>query len=288
VVVLIFRWVGIFLPVWMLGGGTELGGVATINLSEISEFALVICSLGISFGHIGQETLTIIIWTFAILGIAASYLINGNKALYDFAARRINKMRGKAVDEQADGGGDHHGHDDGRDVVLLGFHKIAFMLVAEVKSKSPQLLKKMHAIDFNESMMPKLREVGLTCTYGDISSEDVLEHAFHGDPKLVICSIPDTLLRGVTNARLIGVCKKVWPEARIVVTADSPQQASKLYKAGADYVLRTSKLCAERLHMMISENRQQIFAGDELAPVFAHFKNKDKELRTARNFIGKK
>ena len=37
------------------------------------------------------------------------------------------------------------------------------------------------------------------------------------------------------------------PKAHIIVTADNPEQASELYDAGADYVLRSAKLCAERI-----------------------------------------
>ena len=35
-----------------LGGTPRLGILATLNLSQISEFALVICSLGMGYGHI--------------------------------------------------------------------------------------------------------------------------------------------------------------------------------------------------------------------------------------------
>ena len=42
-----------FRPSWpRLGGTPRLGILATLNLSQISEFALVICSLGMGYGHI--------------------------------------------------------------------------------------------------------------------------------------------------------------------------------------------------------------------------------------------
>merc|ERR1719277_855161 len=45
-IVLAVRWIGIFSVVSSLGGNKRLAAVATINLSEVSEFALVICTLG--------------------------------------------------------------------------------------------------------------------------------------------------------------------------------------------------------------------------------------------------
>lgn len=281
VVVLILRWPGIYLLVWAFGGGTQLGAISTINLSQVSEFALVICTLGMGFGHINDDTMTIIIWTFAILAILASYLIGYNQLLHDKGAQLINKLRGKTKDEDAHAAGEHDGSHEERDIVLLGFHKVAFMLTAEIKARSPQLLKQIHIIDFKQEIMPRLRELGLMCTYGDISSPDVLEHAHHGEaPKIVISTIPDSMLRGVTNAQLIKISHQVWPNAQVIVTAESPQQATMLYNCGADYVLRMAKLCAERLHELLSENRQQVFGAGQLRDIFEHFKNRDKELRS--------
>merc|ERR1719401_2482149 len=94
IVVMAIRWLGIFLLVVLLGGGTKLGAMATINLSQISEFALVICSLGMGFGHIDKDTMTIIIWTFAMLAILASYLIGYNTQIYNILVRQANKLRG--------------------------------------------------------------------------------------------------------------------------------------------------------------------------------------------------
>jgi len=283
IVVLIFRWLGIFCLVYCMGGGARLGAVSTINLSQISEFALVICSLGMSFGHINDDTMVIIIWTFAILAISASYMIGYNTLIYTKLATLAYKLRGKTMAEA-----EEHGHDHGeeRDIVLLGYHKVAFMLMAEIKAKSPQLLKRIHIIDFDQSRMSKLREMGLQCTYGDISSPDVLEHAHHGEPRLCISSIPDSMLRGVTNAQLVKVAKKVWKECHFIAAADSPEQARILYNAGADYVLRMAKLCAERLHELLAENCRQAIGGGELQEIFDRFKDKDKELKPANTFVG--
>ena len=82
---------------------------------------------------------------------------------------------------------------------------------------------------------------------GDFSSADVLEHCFHGEPKIIISTTPDTMLQQTTNMHILKVAMSVWPKAHIIVTADNPEQASELYDAGAHYVLRSAKLCAERI-----------------------------------------
>ncbi len=133
--------------------------------------------------------------------------------------------------------------------------------------------------------MPKLREMGVSCSYGDISCADVLEHAFHGHPKIVISTIPDSMLRGISNEGLIKVAKQVWPECLVIVTADNPEQAKRFYKMGADYVLRMAKLCAERLYDLLSSFEMQAFSGGELEAMFNTYKDKDKVQRSALEFV---
>eukprot|EP00443_Scrippsiella_acuminata_P048474 CAMPEP_0115264392 /NCGR_PEP_ID=MMETSP0270-20121206/50405_1 /TAXON_ID=71861 /ORGANISM="Scrippsiella trochoidea, Strain CCMP3099" /LENGTH=781 /DNA_ID=CAMNT_0002680409 /DNA_START=152 /DNA_END=2497 /DNA_ORIENTATION=- len=289
------RWIGIFSVVWMLGGGSRLAAVSTINLSQISEFALVICSLGMSYGHIDEETLTILIWTFSILAVASSYLIGSNYAIYGM----LSNIRRRIVGTKAQVIGDRLGMDDegddhvDRNIVILGFHKIAAMLIAHFEHHNPHLLAKLHVIDFHESIMPELRKRGVTCAYGDISSPDVLEHAHHGEVRLVISSISDSQLRGVTNLRLLQISKQVWPQADVIVSADTPKQAHLLYDHGADYVLRTAKLCAERLHELIADHSVHAthhhHIGEEVRLNNAFIAHKEKEreqdYHTATNLL---
>jgi len=146
------------------------------------------------------------------------------------------------------------------------------MLVGELQAKTPAFLNRLHVIDFNQSLMPLLKEMGVKCTYGDISAPDVLEHAHHGTPpKIVIATIPDSMLQGTSNKRLIKIVQEVWPTANIIVTADNPHQAAELYANGAGYVLRYAKLCAERLFQLLS--------GSELESQIEQYKRSDNESR---------
>mmetsp|Transcript_37931 Transcript_37931/g.68558 ORF Transcript_37931/g.68558 Transcript_37931/m.68558 type:complete len:866 (-) Transcript_37931:205-2802(-) len=275
--VLVFRWVGIYGLVCIFGGGPRLGALATINLSQISEFALVICSLGMKYEHVGNDTLTVIIWTFMFLAIGSCNLIPKKHQVYLFLARHANKMLGRPPAAVDDGGHEHH---DEKDILLLGFHRIASMLVAEFEAKSPELLKKIQVVDVNESIKVGLNKRGIKFSYGDFSSADVLEHAFHGEPKIVLATTPDTMLQGTTNKEILKVCKEVYPNAKVIVTADNPHQAAMLYERGADYVLRSAKLCAERLHTLLSKFDKDAHVS-ELTVEFDKYKKKDKDKRSS-------
>mmetsp|Transcript_89772 Transcript_89772/g.231773 ORF Transcript_89772/g.231773 Transcript_89772/m.231773 type:complete len:772 (+) Transcript_89772:92-2407(+) len=286
-VVLIVRWIGIFLIVWALGGGGRSAGLSTINLSQISEIALVLCSLGIkpAYNHIGDDTLKIITWSFAVLFVLATLFIRYNYVIYGFLARTFGKVTGiapiRALSYDGSGEDDGMSHAD-RDIVLLGFHKVAAMLVAHFERHNPHLLEKLHVIDFTTEWTEELRERGITSSVGDISDPDVLRNGYRGDARLVISSIPDTLLLGTDNKSIMEAAREVWPRAHVIVAADNQKTAHELYVSGADYVLRMAKLCAERLHVLIADHCSHLVhrahAGDEIATqVFEQYRVKDKD-----------
>jgi len=257
VIVLCVRWLGIFTLIKLLGGDTRLAAVATINLSEVSEFALVICSLGMTYGHVEKDTLTILIWVFSLLAIMSANLLPYNYQIYNLLENTVRKISGREGGGQTSEGEEHsHGH---RDVVFLGFHKVAATLIYDIASETGHhLIDKIHVVDFNENVLEKLRSKGVGTSYGDISSPDVLEHCVHGEVNLVISTIPDTMLRGTSNMALLKVAKQVWPTTSVIVTADDPVECQKLYNAGADYVLRSSNLCAEKLHEVLAARFESI------------------------------
>jgi len=83
--------------------------------------------------------------------------------------------------------------------------------------------------------------------YGDISNLKTLQHAGLEAANVVMSTITDDILVGIDNFKLIGQVRRLCPQAKVVVTAVSPTQALKLYRAGADYVLCPNQVTAGHL-----------------------------------------
>jgi Trk K+ transport system NAD-binding subunit len=77
---------------------------------------------------------------------------------------------------------------------------------------------------------------GIFNMYGDISHTDTLHHAGAEHAQVVLCTIPDAILKGVTNVRLLHKLRTMNPTARIIVTAEFFYAARELYEHGADFV----------------------------------------------------
>ena len=94
----------------------------------------------------------------------------------------------------------------------------------------------MFVVDFNPTVYRELQTRGIRIHYGDISHADTLTHAGIADAEIIISSVPDSLLKGTNNERLVRHVRSVNATAKIIATADVLGETETLYAAGADYV----------------------------------------------------
>ena len=239
------RFLSVYPLLYGLGNGNRVSLLSAVNLSQISEFALVIAVIGLKpvNSHIGPDTVTIIIFIFVLTSVASTYMIKYNHNLVDILRQGVEKLGFKSLHQQPQ---------EARqslhpEIALLGFHRVASAFLTQVETLRPQLKEKLLVVDFNPEVFSDLKARGINVVYGDISNMPTLHHAGIEEAKLVISTITDDILVGTDNLRLISQIRNLCPQAKIVVTAGSPSQALELYEAGADYVLRPNFLTAQHL-----------------------------------------
>jgi hypothetical protein len=132
-------------------------------------------------------------------------------------------------------------------IVLLGFYRAASSFLSEIERQHPALLERTYVVDFNPDVYHTLQERGVKVFYGDVSHLDTLAHAGLADADIVISSVPDSLLKGTNNQKLVRHVRTINPTAKIIATAEVFEQADELYKAGADYVVATRLSEADEL-----------------------------------------
>jgi len=280
-VVLLTRWFGIFCVAVAQGSGHRLAILATLNLSQCSEFGLVLCTSGQKLGHIDDETMTIAIWVFALLAGAASYIIGYNHSLYHaimhkarlLPCGRLRHVFGGDEDEP-----EEHENFEERDIVFLGFHKIAAALIAEFEHKAPQIMRKLLVLDHKTGLKAPLFAKDVAFSDCDITSADTIRASAKQQVDLVLITIPNYTVTGVSNEKLLMTTREVWPKCHIIVIADEPKQIRRLYDKGANYVLATKKLSAERIAGMLTEHYKD-GTGGELKHHLASHRHGEKEWR---------
>jgi Kef-type K+ transport system membrane component KefB len=223
----------VFFPLFYFTGLDRRNAfVGATQLAQISEFCLVIGYLGLGYGHITAATSSTIIFAFVVTALATPFLYEGADRLHDAFGPLLERLgfRTPAVSV----GGDDRGHAPA--VVLLGFHRVASSLLWELKKQRAEALKEVLVVDFNVALHPAIAATGAHVTYGDISNYEMLAHLGVDQAKVIVCTIPDDVLKGTTNLELTQVLRQLNPKAKLIVNAVSFTDVDEMYAAGADYV----------------------------------------------------
>jgi Kef-type K+ transport system membrane component KefB/voltage-gated potassium channel Kch len=220
----------VFLPLLYFTGLDRRHAITTsTKLAQVSEFALVIAYLGLSLGHIDAELVSIVIFAFVLTAILTPMLFQLADPLVAKLARPLDRI-GIRDDRSAPARADK-GHTR---LAFLGFHRLASSLLHDLERLYPELMPDTLVVDFNVAIHDQIRTRGPTVVYGDIANPATLGHAAHAD--VIICTISDDILKGITNLELTRQLRKLAPEATLLVNAVRLKDIPALYAAGADYV----------------------------------------------------
>ncbi len=259
---------------------TRTAGVVAINLSQISEFALVIFSLGVTYKHISPAANSMILYTVLLTAVISTYGILYNHAIATWLAGLLSALGlrrwvGSAPAAPAAGAAEAGAEKDeksSRDVFLLGVSREGLAFVQHVARTAPALKDRIVAVDFNPEMLERLRTEGVDHHYGDIANMATLEHAGIGRAAIVISGISDWFLKGTSNLQILRLVRSLAPTARIIVTGDTAEGAQELYVAGADYVMVPSVLSAEHLASILADRSPNALARARRVQAFDLFR----------------
>jgi len=223
----------VFFPLFYFTGLDRRNAfVASTQLAQISEFCLVIGYLGLGYGHITAATSSTIIFAFVITALATPFLYQGADRLHDTLGPLLHRLGFRTPPVGAAGGAGGHAPA----VVLLGFHRVASSLLWELSRQRAGQLNDVLIVDFNVALHPAISATGARVTYGDISNYEMLAHLGVDRAKVIVCTIPDDVLKGTSNLELTQVLRGLNPKAKLIVNAVSFTAARDMYAAGADYV----------------------------------------------------
>ena len=270
------RLVTVFVPLHAMRLGHRVSLLPAVNLCQVSEFSLVIVALGAKARDVHRLTQGVVAYAFAFLAVVSSYSIVRNEALLRRFSPLLCKLGLRDLG-QAHGAAEAQGDKRSKPIQILGFFWTASSLVEEFARHAPELLQEISVIDFNPHVNEELRRRGIPVTYGDISQRDTLLHAGVDRARIILCTIPNALLKNTTNLRLVQQLRNINPSARIIAHAELFEEITKLYAAGADFVSVPRLIEAQDLYEVVraaKEDRLELIRREQ-----------DVELRERREVI---
>jgi Kef-type K+ transport system membrane component KefB len=236
--VVVSRLVTTFTPLYLMRQGLRTSFLPALNLSQVSEFSLVVISLGMAANHFAHPaTRGMVALAFTLLAAVSSLGIMKSNVIARGVIPRLKQYGLRDLDAgkddvHAEGG---HGHGSSK-ILFLGFFRTASSLLEEMQCHAPDLIPDVAVVDFSPVARAGLIERKVRIVYGDISQRDTLLHAGVEKAEIIVCTIPDSLLKGSSNERLVRLLRGLNSSARIIATAETLEQARILMECGADYV----------------------------------------------------
>jgi Kef-type K+ transport system membrane component KefB len=245
------RMVTTFTPLYLMKQGLRASLLPAINLAQISEFSLVVIQTGITAGHIKTETANAASFAFVVLAVVSTFVMARSGEITKGLIGPLKKIGLRDLDHAHHAESHEGGHGETNRIVILGFFRAASALLDQIERQNEALLEQITVIDFNPNVFRTLGNRGIHVIYGDISNVDTLVHAGIGKAEIIILSVPDSLLVGANNEKLVRHVRALNPSAKIVANADVLASVADLYAAGADYVTVTRLTDAAELFAVI-------------------------------------
>lgn len=196
-----------------------------INLSNISEFSLIIMLVGLQMGFVSTTSLTIIAVSLILSTIISSMMIVKSNLVYKVLSPFIGFFERKTPHRLIQ---ETSSYDLNDHVVIIGSQQVGEGIVKYFQKMDIQQV----VLDFNPYQVEKLLAAKIPVVFGDMGDPEVLEVLRLDKAKMVISTVPNI----TDNKLLIEELKDRKLNIPIIVRADNIRSAKELYKFGASFV----------------------------------------------------
>ncbi|MDQ3099293.1 MAG: cation:proton antiporter [bacterium] len=223
----------------LLGFSKKIGFKAGLTVAQVSEFSLILATLGFQLGQINQEVLSIITIVALITIGGSAYLIMHDELLYAklspyLSLLEFRKNRRQAPPQKLP-----------YEVVLFGYHRVGKEFVKAFKKNGRPFV----VVDFNPESIRDLDQNNVPYKYGDAEDVEFLEDLELKNVKLFVSTIPEDR----TSKVLVKTIRRMNKKAIIMVLSHTINNAQELYKLGANYVIMPHYLGAQYAAQLITD-----------------------------------
>jgi Kef-type K+ transport system membrane component KefB len=212
--------------------------LAGLTVAQISEFSLIFAGLGLTAGHINEQTVGLITLVGLITIGLSTYLILYSHQIFEFVSPALSIFQRKNTYRENDL------TDDGNkyyDLIIIGMGRFGTKLAAMLdEHASVQYL----GIDFDPKVVQTWKKKGKNMIYGDIEDPDLWEHVPFHSSKMIVSTLADTK----QSEYLMNSLKSRNYKGKVFITAQNNKEYEILSTMGAERVLRPYNMAATNFY----------------------------------------
>ncbi len=208
-----------------LGYRARTSFLTGLTIAQISEFSLIIVALGAHLGHLNSGEIALVTLVGVVTIFASSYFIIYGDRIYRFLKPLVKffEFRRRLLEEITPGG-EFKNH-----IVLVGAHRTGYSVLKTLSDSRTSFV----AVDFDPILVKSLKDKGVPVIYGDIADEEIQETINLDKARAVISTIPNK----EDNLAILSLVRKLGDMTKVILTAQTQEDAAEFYKKGANYVI---------------------------------------------------
>lgn len=195
-----------------------------LSFAQISEFSLILISLGFAAGHFDKSIVSLITLIGVITISISSYMIIYADNLYKVLSKYLTifelKSSRTSLSEKVA---------DDLELILFGYNRIGFDILNSLKRKNINYL----IVDYDPKVINQLKKSGIKCIYGDAEDLDFLAELNFSKVKMIISTIPELEI----NTLLMNTAKEKNKDILSILVSHKIDDTMLLYSKGASYVV---------------------------------------------------
>lgn len=235
--VLTLKPIVVMLTLGLLGYTRRTSFKTGINLSQISEFSIILIVLAATSGVASPE-LTAIVTIVALVTIGVStYLMQYDDVIYRHLGKYMNVFERAQITEKRHTSKTYP-------LVLIGYNNGGHQYLKTFRA----LRKKFVVIDYDPDVIETLQRANVDYLYGDITDPELIGEINIEGAELIINTIGDHTI----NQSLIKHVRRHNKNAVIICNSSEPEDAAELYHLGASYIILPHFIGSERMSSFIA------------------------------------
>tara|TARA_R110002124_G_scaffold92523_2_gene234889 strand:+ start:4794 stop:6446 length:1653 start_codon:yes stop_codon:yes gene_type:complete len=209
-----------------MGYRKRTGFLAGLTVAQISEFSLILAALGLSLGHLGQDTVGLITLVGLITISVSTYMILYSHPLYAQLAPWLSIFERKvAYREQSTTAGD----EEKVDILLIGLGRFGASVATNLRQRGCRLL----AVDFDPQAVQYHTRDGYAVRYGDAEDPEFIASLPLSRATWVVSTVRDRAI----NRMILHGLKEQGYKGKVAISAAGSYDAKFFEQAGVDMVL---------------------------------------------------
>ncbi len=218
-----------------MGYRKRTGFLAGLTVAQISEFSLIFMAMGVSIGHVTQESMGLVTLVGLVTIALSVYMITWSHKLYALLEPLLGVFeRRVAFREDADDAGSTSATP--YDFIIFGLGRYGCNIGHQLGERGYRVL----GVDFDPEALANWRRMGFDGQFGDATDPEFTAHLPLSDVRAVISAVPRekgsltesdpqmALLHGLQSANFRG---------KLALAVNSESEAEGLRQKGAKIIL---------------------------------------------------